>query len=82
MRLDPDDLRRYARRDWGAPERLARRARARQTVAQKVALAVSLYEAARAATPHWPDPATRQRDLQSHINVRQLLERAAHVGAR
>lgn len=82
MRLDPDDLRGYARRDWRAPERLARRMRAGQPVPQKVALAVSLYEAARATTPGWPDPTTRRRDLQSHVNVRRLLQRAAHVGAR
>ncbi len=82
MRFDRADLRRYALRDWGAPERLARRQRARQPVQQKIALAVSLYEAARAHTPGWPDDASRRRDLESHINLRKRLNLAAHVGAR
>lgn len=82
MRLNQDDLRRYARRDWGAPERLARRRRAAQPVARKVALAIELYEAARAASPGWPDAECRAQDLRSHINLRERLRRAAHVGAR
>jgi len=52
MRLSPEDLRRYARRDWGAPERLARRARAAQSVEQKVALAIALYEARLSKAAH------------------------------
>ena len=82
MRLDSDDLRRYAQRDWAAPERLARRLRARQPVAQKVRLGVSLYEAMRATDPSWPDEATRRADLENHIRMRTLLHRARHVGAR
>lgn len=82
MRLDPDDLRRYANRDWGAPERLARGERAALPVSEKVALAVALYEAARNANPGWPDDADRRRDLASHIELRSRLRRAADVGAR
>nr|MBA2319878.1 hypothetical protein [Deltaproteobacteria bacterium] len=81
-RLDPADLRAYAARDWGAPERLARAHRARQPVEQKVAIAVALYEAARATLPGWPDEATRRADLAAHVRLRALLDRAAHVGAR
>lgn len=81
-RLDPAHLREYARRDWGAPERLARRARAAQPVEEKVRIAVELYEAARAAVPGWPDEATRRADLESHLRVRALLDKAPHVGAR
>ena len=80
-RLDPDDLRRYARRDWGAPARLARRERARQPIAVKVQLAIELYEAARSTRPDWPDEKTRRLDLASHRRVAGLLRRAAHVGA-
>lgn len=80
--LDPTELREYARRDWDAPQRLARRARAEQPLARKIRLAVELYEAARSAKPHWPDEATRRADLQSHLRVRALLDEAAHVGAR
>jgi len=82
MRLEHDDLRRYAARDWGAPERLARRHRAEQPVARKVALAVQLYEAARATSPAWPDEQCRAKDLESHVNLRKRLRRAGHVGAR
>ena len=79
--LDPDGLREYARRDWGAPERLARRERARQPVEQKVRLAIEMYETSKASRPDWPDEATRQADLASHLRVRALLDKAAHVGA-
>ena len=81
-RLDPAELREYARRDWDAPQRLARRARAEQSIAHKIRLAVELYEVARASRPSWPDEDTRRADLQSHVRVRTLLDKAAHVGAR
>ena len=81
-RIDPEQLREYAHRDWQVPERLARRHRARQSVARKVEIAIALYEAARATRPGWPDEATRKADLASHLRVRALLDRAAHVGTR
>ncbi len=81
-RLEPSDLRAYAQRDWSAPERLACAARAQQPVAEKVRIAIELYEAARASLPGWPDEATRRADLESHRAVRALLDRAAHVGRR
>jgi len=80
-RLDPMELREYAGRDWDAPQRLARRVRAKQSLARKIRLAVELYEAARAVRPDWPDEDTRRADLQSHLRVRALLDKAAHVGA-
>ncbi len=79
--LDPEDLRNYARRDWGFPERLARKHRATLPVERKVQLAIHLYEAARATRPDWPDEATRRDDLATHRRVRALMDRAAHVGA-
>jgi hypothetical protein len=81
-RLDREELRAYAARDWGAPERLARQARARQPIEEKVRIAIALYEAAKATRPDWPDEATRRADLDSHLRVRALLDRASHVGAR
>lgn len=81
-RLDPDELRAYAARDWGAPERLAREERARRPTEEKVRIAIQLYEAAKATRPEWPDEATRRADLDSHLRVRALLDRARHVGAR
>ena len=81
-RLKATELREYARRDWGAPARLARRQRATLPVSQRIALAIDLYEATRATRPDWPDDATRRADLATHLRVRALLDRAAHVGAR
>ena len=80
--LDVTELRSYAGRDWGAPERLARRHRAKLPVEQKVRLAIDLYEAARAARPEWPSEAVRRADLATHLRVRAMLDRAAHVGRR
>ena len=81
-KLDPAALRSYAQRDWQAPERLARGPRAKQSVQHKVALAIELYEASRVSCPGWPDEATRQADMASHVRVCALLRRAADVGAR
>jgi hypothetical protein len=81
-RLDPEELRRFARRDWGAPARLSRRVRAALPVEEKLRLAVSLYESARAVRPDWPDDATRLADIRAHQRLRNLLDRAAHVGTR
>ena len=80
--LDPADLRAYAGRDWSAPERLARQDCARLSVAERVAIGIALYEAARTTQPDWPDAAARAADLLHHRRMRSLLDRAAHVGAR
>ena len=80
--LDVTELRIYAGRDWGAPERLARKHRANLPVEQKVRLAVGLYEAARATRPEWPSEAVRRADFATHLRVRALLDRAAHVRSR
>ena len=76
-RLDPDELRAYAARDWGAPARLAREKRATRPTDEKVRIAIELYEATKATRPDWPDEATRRADLESHLRVRALLE--SHV---
>ncbi|MCP4871139.1 MAG: hypothetical protein GY898_20720 [Proteobacteria bacterium] len=81
-RLDPEDLCSYARRDWGAPERLARKERAVLPIDAKVRLGIELYRAARATRPGWPDEATRRADFEAHLRLRALLDRAAHVGRR
>ena len=80
--FDVTELRSYAGRDWGAPERLARRHRAGLPAEKKVRLAIDLYEAARATRPEWPSEAIRRADLATHLRVRALLDRAAHVSGR
>jgi hypothetical protein len=82
VKIDPDELRAFASRDWGAPERLARRARARAPLSEKIRIAVELWGAARQANPGWPDEATRRRDLEHHKLLHRLLHSAPHVGAR
>jgi hypothetical protein len=81
-RLDPDDLRTFARRPWARLERLQRAERAARAVAEKVRLAEVLFIAARELRPGWPDAADRQRDLAHHQHLCSLLRRASHVGAR
>ena len=81
-RFDAEELRSYAGRDWGAPERLARAHRVNQPIERKVRLAIELYEAARTTRPDWPGEAVRRADLATHRRVRALLDRAAHVGRR
>ena len=82
VRFDAEELRSYAGRDWGAPERLARVHRVKQPIEQKVQLAIDLYEAVRNTNPGWPSEAVRRADLAAHRRVRALLDRASHVGRR
>lgn len=81
-RLDPEELRAYAKRDWAAPARLAARRRVEQSIDIKVRLSIQLYEAARTTRPDWPSEEDRQLDRRTHERVRALLDRAAHVRAR
>lgn len=81
-RLRAADLREYAGRDWGLPEGLARRRRAARPVAEKVRIAIGLYEAMCATRPDWPTEAVRRADLATHLRVRALLDAAAHVHRR
>ena len=80
--LDPHDLIAYARRDWSAPERLARVSRTRLAVAERIRLAIALYEAARATRPGWPSDEDRRVDLAHHLRLRALLDTARDVGTR
>jgi len=79
MPLDPEHLRAYARREWSRPQALARRDRANMTVHERVAMAIALYEAARATRPGWPTDQDRLRDLEHHLRMNRLLDQAAHA---
>lgn len=81
-RLDPEGLRSFARRDWQRVEWLSRQAHAAQSPEERIRLAISLYEGSRATRPGWPDDTERRADLESHLRMRHLLDRAAHVGTR
>lgn len=80
--LDPAELRAFARRDWGAPERLARAERVARSPERCFELAWELYLAARFACPGWPSEEDRRRDFEHHLAMRALLDRAGHVGRR
>ena len=81
MKLDPDHLREFASRDWGAVDRLSRRSRAAMGLADRVRIAVELYEAARLTRPGWPTKQDRLQDLAAHLAVREKLDRSAHAFA-
>ena len=79
MWIDPEHLRLYAQRDWSRPETLARKDRAAMSVGERVAMAIALYEAARATRPGWPTDQDRLRDLEHHLRMNRLLDKAAHA---
>ncbi len=81
-RLDPDELRAFANRDWTGFDRVTREARAALSVQEKVRLAIELYESARRTRPDWPSDDDRRADLEAHLRMKALLQRAAHVGRR
>jgi hypothetical protein len=70
------------RRDWNRFDRADLLARVRQPVDVKVAMAVALYEAAKATLPGWPTDEDRRRDLAHHQAYCGTLRRAFGGGAR
>ncbi len=80
--LDPASLRAFVRRDWNATADLDLLARAAQPTEVKLRIAEALYDAARATVAGWPSTADRRADLEHHIAVRRLLDRARHVRPR
>lgn len=80
--LDPASLRAFVQRDWNPTRDLDLLARAAQPLETKLRLAEELYAAARATVPGWPSEADRRADLEHHVALRRLLDRAAGVGPR
>ncbi|MCK6553531.1 hypothetical protein L6Q96_02925 [Candidatus Binatia bacterium] len=83
--MDADALRAFASRDWEAIAASKRRhwahalrSRGPEALFQ---VALRLRDHARALQPDWPTAHERARDLADHIELKQLLDRAAHAGS-
>ncbi|MGE0361430.1 MAG: hypothetical protein AB7H93_19985 [Vicinamibacterales bacterium] len=84
--MEPDDLRRFARRDWAAVARSKRafwaeRYRDAGAAPARRAADALLLHARRLAAPGAAGD-DRAADLASHLNVRDRLDRAARAFAR
>jgi hypothetical protein len=81
--VDPGNLRDYARRHWAEAGDLDRAHWAAEFAARGPASALAasraLWEHMRAVRPDWPTEADRARDLEQHLALRRLLDRAAHA---
>lgn len=82
MVLETKGLRDFVQRNWAATERADRLARARRTVDEKVRLGIEMYESMRRTLPDWPTETQRREDLEAHIRLRHLLDKATNVGSR
>lgn len=83
MRVDREDLRAFARRDWAGAERgkhryWAERYRREGSTAAWQASALLLEHARRIGAPLMND-AQRADDLAHHVDVRDRLDRAARA---
>ena len=81
--MNPEDLRAYARRDWEKAAASKEAYWARE-FAEHGSIAVfeasrALWRHMRAIRPDWPSPEERQEDLQDHIKLKRLIDRAASV---
>lgn len=47
---------------------------------EKFRIAAALYASARATNPAWPTDVDRLEDLQQHLRMRRIWDRAANVG--
>ena len=80
MRVDPEDLRAYARRPWGRAEDAKREfiaARWREDPDAHVRAIHALADHLRAVRPEWPTPEELARDLADHVELKRKLDRAA-----
>jgi hypothetical protein len=81
--MDPEALRRFARRDWAAVARVKRdhwAAQYRERGAGPARRAASqLLQHARCMHPGYPAPADRAIDFEHHLDVRDQLDRAARA---
>lgn len=84
-RMDRDAIRAWAERPWSDVAGAKRAWHARRFreagAASGVALSRGLREHARRVRPDWPTARNRERDLAHHVELKRLLDRAAHAFA-
>lgn len=71
----------FAERDWSRIEALDRRywieEYRRHGAAATVGASVALWRHMRRLRPDWPNDEERRRDLEHHVSLKRLLERAS-----
>jgi hypothetical protein len=86
IEMDPEALRRFARRDWAAVARAKRdywAAQYRERGSGPASRAAwQLLQHARSLHPGYPAPADRAIDFEHHLDVCDRLDRAARAIAR
>jgi hypothetical protein len=84
--MTPDDIRRFANRDWASIAAHKRDYWAEQyqehgcAPARTASTALLLHM--RSVQPDYPSAADREEDLQHHLLVRRRLDRVAHAFTR
>ncbi len=82
--VDATGLRAYLARDWKAVRDLKEDGWIEQLEAgdpaEGIRLAAELYEDAKAARPDWPTDEDRSDDFRHHVQLAELLRRAALPG--
>ncbi len=81
--MDPEAIRRFARRDWAAlrtakQDYWIERLRAKGPGAL-LEVVESLRQSLRAVRPDWPTPAERELDLAHHLRLKRQLDAARNA---
>ncbi|MBK9262102.1 MAG: hypothetical protein IPM54_20145 [Polyangiaceae bacterium] len=81
--MTSDDIRAFVKRDWALLERLEedQRAESYRTLGWQASrkLALSLYDHALQVSPGFPQKDAQAEDLDHHIPVKRLIDRARHA---
>lgn len=83
--MDARDLRAYLERDWTAVEASKREHWAREFATRGAEATLEVAEAlrrhVRSLRPEWPTEQERREDLEHHVALKRLIDRAARVFA-
>ncbi|MFO0550331.1 MAG: hypothetical protein U0271_18195 [Polyangiaceae bacterium] len=81
MPLKPADVRAFLDRPWGMLEAATQEHRAEQAQSDPEwawQTAQALREEVRRSNPSWPTAEDRARDLEHHVKLKALIDRASH----
>ena len=77
--LTKSNIQAYLQRDWKALETVAEQSWKERIVihgnAEGLRVADELWQQARLFHPSWPDPETRQKDLEHHVRLSRIFRR-------